>query len=150
MSGGGRAAALPQDKSRNHPRYIQIACVIFQVVVGVKIKSIFEFPGSEVAISAELPQARACEITASSLQSIKLPILQIRPGPRGFEHLRLQGSIPRSRDQGSRIFSFLGGGPWALSRALFMECPVFLTCPSSISILSARYCQATLPLFPLR
>ena len=52
--------------------------------------------------SAELPQARACEVTASVLQSIKLPILQIPPRPRGFEDWRLQGSLPRSRDPSSR------------------------------------------------
>ena len=52
--------------------------------------------------SVELPQARACGITASSLQSIKLPILQIPPGPRGSKEWRLQGSIPRSRDPNSK------------------------------------------------
>ena len=52
--------------------------------------------------SAELPQARACEVTASTLQSIKVPILQIPPGPRGLKDWKLQGSIPKSRDPSSR------------------------------------------------
>ena len=36
----------------------------------------------------------------SSLQDIKLPILQIPPGPRGAKDWRLQGSIPRYKFQG--------------------------------------------------
>ena len=52
--------------------------------------------------SDEVPQARECEVTATTIQSLRFPILQIPPGPRGSKDWRLQGSFPRSRDPSFR------------------------------------------------